>query len=55
MGNTVLSAPADHKNLGGMADMPDGHTAIHRDLSWLAKWANRSLTKFTPQVLCLNI
>lgn len=53
MGKNVPSATADHKKLG-MADMPDGHAAIQRELSWPAKWANSGLTKFPSQVLCLN-
>lgn len=36
MGKNVPSATADHKKLG-MADMPDGHAAIQRELSWPAK------------------
>jgi len=43
----TLSKTADDTKLGGMADMPDGHAAIQRDLGRLEKWANRNLIKFT--------
>ncbi|GAB0208210.1 F-BAR domain only protein 2-like [Grus japonensis] len=37
---------ADDAKLGGVADMPEGHAAIQRDLNRLEKWADRNLMKF---------
>ncbi|KAK4825859.1 LOW QUALITY PROTEIN: hypothetical protein QYF61_003133, partial [Mycteria americana] len=36
---------ADDTKLGGVADTPDGHAVIWRDLNRLEKWADRNLTK----------
>lgn len=32
--------------LGGVTDAPEGHTAIHKDLNRLEKYASRNLMKF---------
>lgn len=46
MKNSVsLSKLADNIKLGGMADTPDGHAALHRDFDRLKKWANRNVMK----------
>ncbi|KAK4825525.1 hypothetical protein QYF61_000038 [Mycteria americana] len=37
---------AEDAKLGGMADMPEGHAAIQRDLDRLEKWADRNLMTF---------
>lgn len=37
---------ADDTKLGGAADMPVGHTAIHRDLNRLEKWAGKNVMYF---------
>lgn len=29
-----------------LSDTPDGCTAIHRDVDWMEKWAERNLMKF---------
>ena len=43
----TLSKFADDSKLGGVADIPEGHAAIRRDLNRLEKWADRNLTKFS--------
>jgi len=35
--------------LGGMTDMPEGHSAFQRDLNRLEKWADRNLMKFSKE------
>ncbi|KAK4815937.1 hypothetical protein QYF61_010194 [Mycteria americana] len=37
---------ADDTKLGGVADRPEDHAAIQRDLNRLEKWADRNLMKF---------
>ncbi|GAB0182191.1 mitochondrial enolase superfamily member 1 [Grus japonensis] len=44
--NWLNSQFADDTKLGGVADRPEGHSVIQRDLSRLEKWADRNLTKF---------
>jgi len=44
----VYSQQVDSK-LGGVADMPEGHAAIQRDLDRLEKCADRSRMKFNKE------
>ncbi|GAB0175600.1 mitochondrial enolase superfamily member 1 [Grus japonensis] len=46
MGQCTLSKFADNTKLGGVADMPEGCTAIQRDLNRLEKWADRKFMQF---------
>ncbi|KAK4807071.1 hypothetical protein QYF61_018412 [Mycteria americana] len=45
----TVSKFSDNTKLGGLADMPEGHAAIQRDLHRLDKWANRNLMKFNKE------
>ena len=42
----TTSSFADDTKLKGMADTPEGHAAIQRNLDRLEKWADRNLMKF---------
>jgi len=42
----TLRKVAVNTKLGGVADTPEGHTAIQRVLNRLEKWAKRRLMKF---------
>ncbi|GAB0184651.1 mitochondrial enolase superfamily member 1 [Grus japonensis] len=42
----MVSKSVDDTNLGQVADMPESHAAIQRDLNRLEKWADRNLMKF---------
>lgn len=46
-GERTLRKLADDTKLGRMADMPDGHAPILRDLHRLEKQADRNFMKFT--------
>jgi len=37
---------ADDTKLGGVANAPEGHAAIQKDLKRLEKWADKNLMKF---------
>lgn len=45
----TLSESADNKELGGVADIPDGHAATQRDIDRLQKWANKNLMAFNKR------
>lgn len=42
----TLSKSADETKLGGVANIPEGHAAIHRDLTRLKILAERNLKNF---------
>jgi len=46
MGQSAPSAASLITKLVGVADSPEYHAAIQRDLDRLKKWADRSLMKF---------
>jgi len=53
----LLSKFADDTKPGGVADAPDGHTAIQRHLDRLEKWAERKFMELSTEkykVLCLG-
>ena len=39
----------DDTELGRVADRPEGHASIQRDLDRLEKWANRNLMRFNQE------
>ncbi|PKU30795.1 rna-directed dna polymerase from mobile element jockey-like [Limosa lapponica baueri] len=43
----TLSKFADDAKLGGVADTPEGHAVIQRNLDRLEKWSDRNLMQFT--------
>lgn len=43
----ALSKSADGTKVGGMADIPEGRAAIHRELDRLEKGEDRNLMKFS--------
>lgn len=50
-----VSQFADNTKLGGVADMPEGHSAIQGDHSKLEKWSNRKLMKFDKMSKSLHL
>ncbi|KAK4829973.1 hypothetical protein QYF61_008104 [Mycteria americana] len=44
-----LRKVTDNTKLGGVADTPEGHAAIQRDLNRVEKWADRNLMKFNKE------
>ncbi|GAB0183867.1 mitochondrial enolase superfamily member 1 [Grus japonensis] len=45
----TLSKFADDTKLGGVADIPEGHVAIQKELKRLEKWADRKVMKFNVE------
>lgn len=43
----TLHQLTDHTSLAGVADVPEGHAAIQRNLNRLEKWTNRNLRKLS--------
>jgi len=48
-GQCTLSKFAGDTKLGRVADMPEGHAAIPRDINRLEKWADRNLMNFNQE------
>lgn len=50
----TISKFADNTELGGVADIPEGHAAIQRGLS-RQKWADRNLMKLNKKCKVLHL